>query len=77
MPQQLSEQKVLDALDKLSPGGRRKALKKLVKGMDEFDKMVDRNQKKLAAICKKRGVDFASLTDRQKENLIDNLLHED
>jgi len=77
MTQQLSEQQVLDALDKLSPGGRRKALKKLVKGMDEFDKMVERNQKKLAAICKKRGINFASLTDRQKEDLIGDLLHED
>ena len=77
MTQQLNEQQVLDALDKLSPGGRRKALKKLVKGMDEFDKMVDRNRKKLSAICKKRGIDFASLTDRQKEDLIDDLLHED
>ena len=76
MTQQLSEQKVLEALDKLSPSGRRKALKRLVKGLDEFDRMVDRNQKKLAAICKKRGIDFAVLTDRQKEDLIDDLLHE-
>jgi hypothetical protein len=74
---QLSEQQVLEALDKLSPGARRKALKRLVRGWDEFDRMVDRNQKKLAAICKKRGINFAALTDRQKEELIDGILHGD
>ncbi len=73
---QLNEEQILEALNQLSPTGKRKVLSKLIGDLEEFDRIVDRNQEKLRAICIERGIDFSNLTEEEREELVDEILHE-
>jgi hypothetical protein len=75
MAPQMSEQQVLQALGKLSAQGKKKALRKLIRGLGRLDHMIDQNQAKLEAMCRKRGIDFTRLSDIEREELIDRILH--
>jgi hypothetical protein len=76
MPQiEVNEEEVLRALDQLSPAARRTALAKLVRGYDALDRLVERNRDRIEAVCRERGLDFARLTEEERERLVDDLLH--
>jgi len=75
MAQESKDQEILETLDRLSPLGKRKALVRLIRDLERLDRMVDRNQNKLRSLCKKKGLDFASLTELQREKLIDRIIH--
>jgi len=77
MSQQLNEEQILEALGRLSSRGKREVLRRLIGDLDELDRIVDRNQERLRAICAERGVDFSSLSDEEREGLIDRVLHEE
>jgi hypothetical protein len=77
MSRQVNEDEVLEALGSLSPRGKREVLRRLIGDLDEFDRMVDRNRERLRAICRERGLDFSSLSEEEKEALIDRMLHEE
>ena len=77
MPQiEVNEEQVLCALDQLSPTARRSALAKLIRGYDALDRVVERNRDRVEAMCRERGVEFARLTEEERERLIDDLLHQ-
>ena len=73
---ELTEEQVLRCLDQLSPAARRAALMKLVTGIERLDLLIEQNRQKLEAVCRTRGVEFARLTEEQRETLIDDILHE-
>ncbi|HSB81168.1 MAG TPA: hypothetical protein VLM91_20500, partial [Candidatus Methylomirabilis sp.] len=77
MPQiEVNEEQLSRALDQLSPTGRRTALAKLIRGYDAVDRLVERNRNRIEAVCRERGVEFARLTEEERERLIDDLLHQ-
>jgi hypothetical protein len=77
MPQiDVNEEQVLRALDQLSPTARRLALAKLIPGYDALDRLVERNRGRIEAMCRERGLDFARMTEEERERLIDDLLHQ-
>ncbi len=77
MPQiEVSEQQIVDALDRLSPKGRREAVRRLIVGASVLDRTVDALQPRLAEIAKQRGLDWAKLSDEERERLVDEILHE-
>ena len=77
MPQiEVNEDQVLRALDQLSPTAKRAALARLIRGLDALDRLVARNRDRIEAICRERGLDFACLTEDDRERLIDDLLHQ-
>jgi hypothetical protein len=76
MSNQASEDQILEAFSRLTPQGKRKVLSRLIQGLAELDRIVDSNQENLRAICRERGVDFSSLNEEQREDLIDEILHE-
>ncbi len=77
MPQiEVNEEQVLRALDQLSPTARRAALVKLIRGYDALDRLVERNRGRIETLCRERGVEFARLTEEERERLIDELLHQ-
>jgi hypothetical protein len=77
MPQiEVNEEQVLRALDQLSPTARRAALAKLIRGYDALDRLVERNRGRIETLCRERGVEFARLTEEERERLIDELLHQ-
>jgi hypothetical protein len=71
-----SEDQVLEAFNRLSPLGKRRVLSRLIPGLAELDRIVDSNQEHLRALCRERGLDFASLNEQQLEALIDEIVHE-
>lgn len=77
MPQvEVNEEQVLRALDQLSPTARRTALAKLIRGYDALDRLVERNRGRIKALCRERGLDFARMTEEERERLVDDLHHQ-
>lgn len=77
MPQiDTSDKQILDSLDRLSPRGRREAVLRLVAGASALDRTVERFQPRLIALAKQRGLDWARLSDEERERLVDDILHE-
>jgi hypothetical protein len=77
MPQiDVSEQQILDALERLSPEGRRKAVQRLIAGASILDRTIETLRPRIAEIARQRGVEWATLSDEQRERLVDDILHE-
>lgn len=77
MPQiDVSEQQILDALDRLSPKGRREAVRRLIAGASVLDRTIDTLQPRIAEVARQRGMDWAKLSDEERERLVDDILHE-
>ena len=73
---EVSEQQILDALERLSPKGRRQALRRLIAGAWVLDRTIDTLQPRLAEIARQRGLDWAKLSDEERERLVDEILHD-
>ncbi len=73
---EVNDEQILRCLDQLSPTGRRAALRKLIGGLDQLDRLVEKNRGKLEALSRAKGQDFSSLTEEQREALVDEILHE-
>jgi hypothetical protein len=71
-----SDQQILDSLDRLSQRGRREAVLRLVASASVLDRTVERLQPQIIALAKKRGLDWAQLSDEERERLVDDILHE-
>lgn len=71
-----SELQVLDALDRLSPAGRREAVRRLVAGASTLDRMTDALQPRIAEVARQRGLNWNGLSDEERERLVDDILHE-
>ena len=77
MPQiEVSEQQIVDALDRLSPRGRREAVRRLIAGASVLDRTIDALQPRIVEIAKQRGLDWTKLSDEERERLVDEILHE-
>lgn len=77
MPQiDTSDKQILDSLDRLSPRGRREAVLRLVAGASILDRTVERVQPQIIALAKQRDLDWARLSDEERERLVDDILHE-
>jgi hypothetical protein len=77
MPQiDTSDEQILDSLDRLSPRGRRVAALRLVAGASALDRTIERVQPQIVALARQRGLDWARLSDEERERLADDILHE-
>lgn len=72
----VTEEQILDSLDRLSPEGRREAVLRLVAGALTLERTVDSLQPRLIAMATQRGLEWARLSDEERERLVDNILHE-
>ena len=67
MPQiDVSEQQILDALDRLSPKGRREAARRLSASASVLDRAMENLQPRVAELARQRGLDWAKLSDTVK-----------
>ena len=77
MPQiEVSEQQIVDALDRLSPKGRREAVRRLIAGASVLDRTIDALQPRIVEVARQRGLDWTKLSDEERERLVDDILHE-
>lgn len=70
------EDKILQLLDQLSPQARRQAIKRLLPSAAYMERAIERNRPRIEALAKQRELDWDALTEDQKEQLIDQILHE-
>jgi hypothetical protein len=73
---EVSEQQILDALDRLSPRARREAVRRLVAGASTLDRIIDTLQPRIVEVARQRGLNWAALSDEERERLVDDMLHE-
>lgn len=73
---ELPESQVLKLVRQLSPAGKRAALRELIPDLDKLDTLVDYGDRRIRALCAERGVDWDALTESQRMQLVDTLLHE-
>jgi hypothetical protein len=73
---EVSEQQILDALDRLSPRARREAVRRLVAGASTLDRIIDTLQPRIVEVARQRGLNWSGLSDEERERLVDDILHE-
>ncbi|MBL8848120.1 MAG: hypothetical protein JNG89_00465 [Planctomycetaceae bacterium] len=77
MPQiDVPEQQILESLDQLSPSARKEAIRRLLPGSQFLDRAIESFGPRLEAIARQRGLNWSTLSDEAREQLIDELLHE-
>ena len=73
---EIPESQVVDWVQQISPAAKQAVLKTLIPRLDEFENLVDYGNRRMYALCAERGLDWDSLTDDERQQLIDELLHE-
>jgi len=70
------ETQVIEWVKQLSPTGKRAILEALIPELDRFEVLVDYGAARMRALCTERGIDWDSLSEGERERLVDKLLHE-
>lgn len=70
------ESQVVEWVQQLSPKGKRAVLQSLIPGMDELEALVEYGSERIRDLCAQRGLDWNGLSEKEREQLIDDLLHE-
>jgi hypothetical protein len=76
MTQIADEKEIFEALIQLPLPSKRRLLLKLIDDLAELDRIIDQNQEHLRELCRARGLDFNRMSEREREELIDQILHE-
>ena len=67
MPQiDVSEQQILDALDRLSPKARHEAVRRLIAGASPLDLIISTLQPRIVEVARQRGLNWAALSDEER-----------
>ncbi|NUQ36968.1 MAG: hypothetical protein HUU23_04065 [Caldilineales bacterium] len=72
----LHESQVIELVRQLSADGKRLVLKTLLPEWELFEELTDYGIERMHAVARERGVEWQSLTEPQREQFIDELLHE-
>ena len=75
---QLTNEQAVQIIKQLSPQGKRAILVALAEEHEkQREALLDYGDQRIRNICAQRGIDWTSLTDEEREQFIDKLLHED
>ncbi len=73
---EVSESQVIEWVRQMSPESKQEVLRALIPQLDALEAMVDHGSERIRALCARRGLDWDSMTEQERERLIDELLHE-
>lgn len=73
---QVPESQIVEWVKQLSPAAKKVVLRALVPHLDELESLVDYGSRRMHALCAERGLDWDSLGEDERQNLVDELLHE-
>jgi hypothetical protein len=51
-------------------------VRRLVAGAETLDRIIDALQPRIVEVARQRGLNWAALSDEQRERLVDDILHE-
>ena len=75
---QLTTEQAVQIIKQLSPQGKRAILVALAEEHEkQREALLEYGDQRIRNICAQRGIDWTSLTDEEREQFIDKLLHED
>jgi hypothetical protein len=69
------ESQLIEWVRQLSPQSKQAVLRALIPNLDELEELVDYGNQRIRQICAERGLDWDRLTEDEREQLIDQLLH--
>jgi hypothetical protein len=70
------EPQIVELVRQLSPEGKRIVLQVLIPDLDQLEALVDYGDERIRALCAQRGIDWRTLSEEERQTLIDDLLHE-
>lgn len=73
---EVAEEQILQLLDQLSPKARQEAVRRLLPTAAYLNQAMQRNRPRIEALARERGLDWNVLTEKERERLIDEILHE-
>ena len=72
----IEETQVISLARQLTQNGKHALLRALIPGMDEYERLVDTGSQRIRVV-QKRGLDWDALSEEERTQLIDDILHED
>jgi predicted Fe-S protein YdhL (DUF1289 family) len=73
---ELPESQIVEWVQQMSPEAKHEVLRALIPRLDAFETLVDYGTERIRALCAERGLDWGSMSEQDRERLIDELLHE-
>jgi hypothetical protein len=73
---EVPEAQIVRWVRQLSPAAKRSVLKILVPRLDEVESLIDYGEQQVRELSARRGLNWDRLTEDQREQLIDTMLHE-
>ncbi len=73
---EIPEQQVISMVEQLSVSAKHEVLKRLIADYDQWNSMVDSAEQRMHILSAERGLDWDSIDENQRFQLIDTLLHE-
>jgi hypothetical protein len=73
---EIPESQVVAWVQQLSPVAKRAVLKALIPEMEQFEALVDYGSQRIRDLCAERGLDWDILSEEERHQLIDTLLHQ-
>jgi hypothetical protein len=72
----VAESQIIEWVRQLSPQTKQAVLRVLIPELDELEALVDYGSQRMRQLCAERGVDWDSLSEEKRQQLVDELLHE-
>lgn len=72
---EIPEDQLVKWIQKLSPSGKQAALRALIPEIDRLDALVDYGNQRMRQLCAERGLDWDTLSEEERQQLVDDLLH--
>jgi hypothetical protein len=73
---EIPESQIVAWVQQLSPVAKRAVLQALIPEMEQFEALVDYGDQRIRDLCAERGLDWNTLSEAERHQLIDTLLHQ-
>jgi hypothetical protein len=73
---EIPESQVVKWVLELSPGAKQAVLRLLIPQVDEMEALITRGNQRIREICRARGRNWDDLSEVEREQMVDDLLHE-
>ncbi len=73
---ELSESQIVEWVQQMSPEAKQEVLRALIPRLDAFEALVDYGSQRIHSLSAERGLDWDGMTEEEREQMIDELLHQ-
>lgn len=74
---EVSEAQIVEWVQQMSPEAKQDVLRALIPRLDTFEALIDYGEERMHALVRERGIDWDSMSEQEREGIIDELLHKD